>query len=122
MAGSLTGRTAHGIFDSIFALFAMKGVYQSDGAAANVTLDNTYPAIWKYDPTGAGRDITLDAESTANTGLLRIIINGADAAEDLTVKDADGNTIGTVSQNEFGIFYNSGSAWSLVFIVTGALS
>lgn len=96
------------------------------GAAA---LDGTYPAICKLDPGGAGRDVTLDVEeSIPATGLVRLIVNGADAAEDLTVKNDAGSTIGTVSQNEAGIFYNQGvqdgtaSAWTLVFIITGAIS
>lgn len=121
MAGSLTGRTAHGIDDSINALKATPGVFQLDGAAAAVTLDDTYPAIWKYDPTGAHRDITLDPVATSR-GLYRRIINAADAAENLVCKNVGGDTIATINQNEQGEFYCDGSTWALIAISSIALS
>lgn len=87
----------------------------------NLTLDATYPNIVKLDPGGSARDITLDAIAT-NSGLKRTIINGADAAENLVVKNAAGSTIGTVNQNELGVFYCNGSTWVLVYVQTIALS
>ncbi len=89
--------------------------------ADNKTLDADIPMIYKPDPGGSGRDITLDAEATS-TGMHRFIINGADGDEDLTVKNDGANTIGTVSQNEMGWFYCDGTDWVVLFIITGALS
>lgn len=87
----------------------------------NVTLDATYPEICKLDPGGSARDVTLDSESLTK-GLYRRIVNAADAAENLVVKDADGNTIGTINQNEQGEFVNEDGAWTLIAISTIALS
>ena len=61
---------------------------------------------------------------------MRTIVNRADAAEDLTVNDADGNTIGTISQNESADYYHdgidadgtAGTGWALIAITTIALS
>ena len=123
----------HGI--SLHSLFALKNGYRITAAAANQTLDETFPAVWGFDPTGGARDVTLDGVSTAVNdaaihGLVRLIVNRADAAEALTVKDAPGNTIGTISQNEMALFYHDGidadgtvgSGWALIAIVSIALS
>lgn len=104
-----------------FALITIpNGVYAGTLDAA-LTLDATYPNVCKLDPGGAHRDVTLDAIA-ANTGLSRWIISGADAAENLVVKNPAGSTIGTVNQNEAGLFYCNGSTWALVYIQTIALS
>lgn len=121
MAGALTNRTGHGIVNPFKALFGLDGLFQNDGAAANVTLGDTYPSIWKYDPTGGNRDVTLDPEETSK-GLVRLIVNAADAAENLVVKDDSPATIATLNQNEAGLFHCNGTAWSLVCIFTIALS
>ena len=52
----------------------------------------------------------------------RLIVNIADAAENLVVKNAGGSTIGTINQNEEGTFYCDGSAWYLCKIATIALT
>ena len=100
-------------------LFAVKGGYYQATLAAGVTLDNTYPTLIGLDPGGSTRIVLLDAESLANQGLFRIIYNRADAAENLTVKDAAAATIGTVSQNEIGVFYMDSVAagWVLVALI-----
>lgn len=104
-----------------FALITIpNGIYTGTLDAA-LTLDATYPNVCKLDPGGANRDVTLDAIA-ANTGLSRWIINGADAAENLVLKNPAGSTIGTVNQNEAGLFYCNGSTWALVYIQTIALS
>ena len=97
-------------------------------AAAKV-IDSDDAMILRLDPGGAGRDVTLPAEeSIPAQGQMFLIINAADAAEDLTVKDDAASTIGTVSQNEAAIFVNQGvqdgtaSAWELAFIITGAIA
>lgn len=121
MAGNLTGRLSHGIADGMMALFAVKGSFYSTGAAANVTLDNTYPVVFKYDPTGGHRDITLDPVATSS-GMWRVIVNAADNAENLVLKNVGGDTIATVNQNEAGIVYCDGSTWALVVVLSIALS
>lgn len=63
------------------------------------------------DPGGAGRNVDLPAEEESD-GLMFVIVNGADAAEDLTVRNDAAATIGTVAQNEIGIFVCNGVAWA----------
>lgn len=125
--------SAHGI--PLEALFALKNGYVELTLAGPVTLANTHPLVTGLDPGGAGRTVTLDGTAVAIGdaaihGLMRILVNRADAAEDLTVEDALTNAIGTVSQNELGIFYHdgidaddtAGSGWHLVAIVSIALA
>lgn len=118
--------SAHGIARA--ALWALKGGYHLSTLSGGQTLDETFPAITGFDPGGSTRIVVLDGTTAgpgeaSNHGLLRVIVNRADGAEDLTVNDADGSTIGTVSQNELGIFYqDEDDGWTLVFILTGALS
>lgn len=103
------------------SLVAISGLYQAETLSGAATLSSAYPAIVKFDPGGAHRDVTLDAEETS-TGLYRRIINGADAAENLVVKDDSPATIATINQNEQGEFYCTGTAWQLIAITTIALS
>lgn len=108
------------------ALWAIKGGYYQATLTGGVTLDTTYPLWIGLDPGGAGRTIVLDGDAATDSdihGLFRIITNRADAAENLTVNDAAAATIGTISQNETGVFYHDEDAgWTLLFIITGALS
>lgn len=108
-------------FAADHSLIAVSGLYQLETLAGAATLSSAYPAIVRFDPDGAHRDVTLDAEET-NTGLYRRIINGADAAENLVVKNDAGSTIATLNQSEQGEFYCTGSAWQLICITTIALS
>jgi hypothetical protein len=56
------------------------------------------------------------------------ILNAADAAENLVIKDDGGATIATANQNESALVYNAGqsagveSAWVLVAVVAIALA
>lgn len=97
------------------------GGYHAATLTGNLTLDASYPALLKLDPGGASRDVTLD-NPPSDVTLIREIVNSADAAENLVVKDSSPATIGTINQNEAGRFYWSGTAWSLINIVTIALS
>ena len=103
-------------------LIMMDGSYY-EPAALNGTFicTSAHPSLMKLDPGGANRDVTLDDIEDA-AGMHRIIANGADAAENLVVKNPAGSTIGTINQNEMGRFYCDGTTWSLVYIQTIALS
>ncbi|MEO0604484.1 MAG: hypothetical protein AAF211_23825 [Myxococcota bacterium] len=117
----------HGIASA--ALWALKGGYHESTLTDNVTVDQTYPQIVGFDPGGANRTVTLDGSADAAgdgavDGLMRVIVNKADAAESLTVQDAAGpNVIGTVSQNQAGVFYHDEeTGWALVCLFSIALS
>lgn len=89
----------------------MKFGVSSQTLGGNFTIDADAPTIQVFDPTAA-RDITMPAEETSK-GLMFIIVNAADAAEDMTIKNDAAGTIGTVSQNEIGIFVCDGTAWRM---------
>jgi len=83
----------------------------------------------KMDPGGAHRDVTLPAEADVTpSGRMYWIINAADAAENLVIKNDGGGTIATANQNESALVYNAGksngveSSWVLVAIIGIALS
>jgi hypothetical protein len=81
-------------------------IFQALGAT--FTMDADMPPLICLDPTGAGRTVLLPAESK---GLFYIIVNLADAAETLTVKeDSNTTTIGTVEQDTIGFFFCSPNA------------
>lgn len=75
------------------------------------TVSYTDAAIQVLDPGGAGRNVDLPADSV---GQAFLVVNTADAAEDLTVRDADDNTIHAVSQDEAAYFVNTGSGYAVV--------
>lgn len=91
-----------------------------------LTLTGTYVmtnqsrTIQKMDPGGASRTVQLPPEED---GLVYWFVNGADAAENLVIKDDSGvTTVGTVNQNESGIFFCAGTTWKLMAIIAIALS
>lgn len=80
--------------------------------AATFVMDADATLISCLDPGGAGRDVLLPPEED---GLILIIVNDADAAEDLVVKeDAGVTTIGTISQNEFAILVCVRDVWRIM--------
>ena len=91
--------------------------------AGNLSVTSQYRRILKLDPNGAHRDVTLSADA-AQPGAYYRIVNAADAAENLVVKNAAGSTIGTVNQNEEGEFWYDpdSDAWILIRIATIALA
>jgi hypothetical protein len=97
------------------------GVYIPAALAGNVTLDDTYPRVCKFDTGGSHRDVTLDPVATA-AGVTRRIVNAASGATNLVLKNVGGDTIATVNQNEQGEVYCDGATWSLIAITTIALS
>ena len=85
--------------------------------------------ILKMDPDGAARDVNLPAEGDIDpAGRMYWIVNAADAAENLVVKNDGGDIIATINQNESAFVYNAGksggteSSWVLIAIVAIALS
>lgn len=67
-------------------------------------------AIWLLDPGGAGRDLTLPSESTS-VGHIVIVVNTADAAEVITIKNSSGTAVCTPTQAETAIVFCDGSDW-----------
>ncbi len=89
-------------------------------ASGTVTLTNQYRNILKIDPGGSARDVLLPPEED---GLFFWLVNGADAAENLVVKDDSGvSTLVTINQNESAVVACQGSTWYLVAVVAIALS
>ena len=78
--------------------------------AGNLTLTKKSSVMQYLDPGGSGRDITLPAEADSD-GLAFFIVNTADNAEDLTVKDDTPATVGVIGQNEIGILLCDGTTW-----------
>lgn len=99
----------------------VSSVYVATLAAALVITPTITANLLKLDPGGAHRDVTLPSVTTFK-GVSYRIINGADAAENLVVKNAGGDTIGTVSQDELADFYSDGTNWLLLAITTIALA
>jgi len=110
------------------ALFAVKRGYNQRTLTGDITLGPTYPTLLGLDPGGAGRTIVLDGDAAAVndgaiSGMLRLIVNRADAAEDLTINDATGATVATLNQNDAGLFYHDPDVgWTLAFVVTISLT
>jgi hypothetical protein len=93
------------------AVVALSGTY---------TMTSQYRTIQKVDPNGANRNVLLPPEED---GLIYFFVNGADAAENLVVKDDSGTTtVVTINQNEGGIVICMGTTWYLLCVLTIALS
>ena len=79
---------------------------------AQFAMDADMPPLLFLDPGGAGRDVLLPPEEA---GLMYCIVNTADAAETLTVKeDSDTTTIGALAQNEAAWYACDGTTWHRV--------
>jgi len=72
------------------------------------SVSNSDDQVQILDPDGSARDVNLPVDEE---GLVFEVVNIAGAANDLTVKDSDGNTVHAVSQDESAKFYNYGSGW-----------
>lgn len=122
MAGPLSRSITQPVPDAYALVQLVHGAYVAT-LSGDVTVDATYPTVCKLDPGGSSRNVTLEAEDDAHGGTYRVFINAADAAENLVVKDPSANTVGTVNQNEMGVFYDQGSdGWTLLFVLSIALS
>ncbi len=89
--------------------------------AATLVLTQNHRNVLRLDPGGAGRDVTLPAEAICD-GFWFEIVNAADAAEALTVKDDGGGTIVSIAQNEKATVVCDGVTWFHTGIITIALS
>lgn len=106
---------------TISATNVSAGGHNTETLAANKTLTGADATFQLLDPGGAGRDVTLPAE-VASAGRSFRILNRADAAEDLTVKDDAASTIVTISQNEAAWVVCDGTSWAHAGIESIALS
>jgi hypothetical protein len=80
------------------------------------TFTPAVPLAFAYalDPGGAGRKIIPPLE-TSSKGLWFYVINTADAAEDITVRNnADGADRGVISQNESALLICDGVTWNVL--------
>lgn len=95
------------------------GVALGQVLTGNLTLTDKSSQWLGLDPGGANRDVTLPQ---LEDGLVFYIVNNADAAENLVVKNAAAATIATLNQNEAAWFACDGSAWGHGGIMTIAQS
>lgn len=102
---ALQGRLA---FETLYETLTLSGDLDLS-TAANA---GRYPSVLGIDP-GAARVLTLEEVSAAK-GLLRVVVNKANGAETITVKDADANTIGTVEQDRTAAFWCDGETWQYI--------
>lgn len=121
MAGPLPNGSVEFVHPFNAARSRMPYFVHEETLTGTLVLDEQYPNRLKLDPGGANRDVTLDAVATS-AGLWYHIVNAADAAENLVLKNAGGSTIATINQNEEGIVWCDGSAWALFRVATIALS
>lgn len=78
--------------------------------AYSLTLDNVNQNVVAIDPGGAARNVTLWPEAKTH-GMICLIVNLADAAETITLKDGAAATVGTIAQNKANLVANIGGAW-----------
>jgi hypothetical protein len=78
--------------------------------ADDKTLVITDKFIHFLDPGGAGRNVVLPAE-VSSAGLIFLIVNTADEAEDLTIQNDAAGTVATVAQNESAFVVCDGVTW-----------
>lgn len=100
---------------------SMSNPVTSETLTGNRTVTFADGNVLRFDPGGAARDVTMPAEAEA-AGVVYKVINAASAAENLVIKDDGGSTIATLNQNEMGEIVCDGSAWSLLYVATIALS
>jgi len=104
-----------------YGLFDVLGGAYSATLSGDLTLTTDYPAVVKLDPGGAGRTITLEAESGA-AGRFRLIVNAADVAEVLTINDDGGSEVSTPTNNQAALVYCDGTAWTEIAVITVSFS
>lgn len=98
-----------------------KELVGSKTLTGDLSVLNSMRPVLLLDPGGANRNVTFAAEAEVD-GRRFHIVNKADAAENLVVKDSGGNTIATINQNESATFWYSGAAWYFFGVNTAALT
>jgi len=86
----------------------LPGLFAIETLADNLTIDTTYGNLLQLDPGGSARDVTLPAP---DDGGWYLIVNNADAAEAITVKDSGGSTVATVAQNRAVLVTSNATGW-----------
>jgi hypothetical protein len=103
------------------------GGFEATTATGDIVLTGKSAQYQAIDPGGSARNV--DLPEPIKGGFFHIA-NKADAAEDITVRQADGSTtLVTISQNETAIVYaeddkadDAADGWSLFMILTGAIA
>jgi len=85
-----------------------------------LTLDNVNQNLVAIDPGGAAREVILWPEAKTY-GMICLIVNLADAAETITLKNAAGSTVGTVAQNKAAYVANIAGTWAKICDFTVAV-
>lgn len=85
------------------------------------TLTAQHRPIQRLDPGGSARNVDLPAEATSKD-MWFLIVNAADAAENLTIRDDGANTIATANQNEGALVWCDGTTWRLAILFTAPAS
>lgn len=81
-------------------------------AADNFVITRDHPPLLFIDPGGAARDVLLP---TPEPGLTYVIVNTADAAETITLRNAgDTASYGTIAQNARAMVVSDGTSFYLV--------
>lgn len=107
---------------AIEGILQLIGGYTTATLDAATTIDKSHGNVLMLDPGGAARNVTLP-DGPTKSGDLRFIVNTADAAETITLKNSAGSNICTIEQNRAVLVGNAGgSSWNLVCKWTIALS
>ena len=89
----------------------MKYSIHIEAITDNYQLTVNHPTLLFLDPNGGAKDVLLPAEASS-AGLTFLIVNDADASENLVVKeDSDTTTILTIGQGAAGILWCDGTDW-----------
>lgn len=92
----------------------LKGNVVLQTLTGTMTLALPLAPIYSLDPGGAGRNLVMPDEA-ASKGVTLMIINSADAAEDITVKASGGSTtVGVISQSEGALAVCDGVRWKIM--------
>lgn len=103
------------VLQKITGNMVLVGGFAAETLTGTRTLTLADAQCQALDPGGAGRTVVLpDVEQVAYDGLFFVVANTANAAESLTITDADSNTVATAGRDEAAIVYvSTAGAWTL---------